>query len=403
MEKSLCLEAFKSLTITTGNGSVTPCCAFNGRLANIDDVKDLREFFYDSPEMNSVREHELNGKWYLPGCSNCQKFPSSSRKSQFNNWLRTHKPADITPEEKPEPVHLSFDFSNHCNLTCVMCNGEYSSSWRKHDAHFNREVTPMRPESKGRQLSEEHFRQMLDLVQRAKILEIKGGEPLLEPHFDEFLREIAKTNPSIDISVTTNFTRMDQRKAELLSPLRNLALNVSIDGTHDLYEWMRGFSFKELEEKLLAYLPYFKNRFISINYTSTIYNFDRLEEFYNWVFELHKNVGIPICINFGIIAIWPDYVSPLLAADRSNALAQVERLLQDPLKFQYGRELYGRGLTALKSFLESPETLPESAHQKHRLWHDYLVKIRGWDVKKGGYPAKLTGNHLRITASPNNS
>ncbi len=147
MAKNASLAPFMSINITK-NGSISPCTAFAEKIALISEVSDIKDFFYNSKALQELRKNELEGTWMLPGCRLCKENELGSGKESFNSWMNNRAGHSIQPAE-PKIEHISIELSNNCNLTCVMCSSEYSSSWRKHDRSFNENGLGVRIEAQA--------------------------------------------------------------------------------------------------------------------------------------------------------------------------------------------------------------------------------------------------------------
>jgi molybdenum cofactor biosynthesis enzyme MoaA len=105
------------------------------------------------------------------------------------------------------PVMMEFELSNTCNLECIMCNKNFSSSIRK-----NRDKLPpvKIPYDDDFILQVEKY---IPYLEKARFV---GGEPFLTELYYKIWDRIIVINPQITISVGTNGTILNDRIKKLL-------------------------------------------------------------------------------------------------------------------------------------------------------------------------------------------
>lgn len=172
----------------------------------------------------------------------------------FCKWQRNHAPAEaifartfdhLEPGAQEYPSQLEFAVSSVCNLQCVMCDGDFSSSIRVH-----REGRPPHPEV----YQDAFFGELAEIMPQVQIVRMYGGEPFLARPSLRVLDIVADTNPSASVSITTNATVWNVRVERILNHLRPSVV-VSLDGaTAETYERVRqGASFDSVLENIDHY------------------------------------------------------------------------------------------------------------------------------------------------------
>lgn len=167
----------------------------------------------------------------------------------FGRWQRHHAPAKavfartfdhLEPGPHEYPRQLEFAVSSVCNLQCVMCDGDFSSSIRVH-----RDGLRARPEV----YQEAFFQELIEIMPHVESVRMYGGEPFLALPSLRVLDIVAVTNPQTRVSITTNATVWNRRVEYLLNETRPSVV-VSLDAmTRETYEDIRcGASF----DKVLA-------------------------------------------------------------------------------------------------------------------------------------------------------
>ena len=376
MSKEICKHPFMSMSIML-TGNVSPCCAYSGKLVHINDVDSLDTFFKTNDKLTELRNKELAGEWYLPGCGGCEKNPKSSRKASFNRWADKSFPAIDTV--KPVLRHVDISFSNTCNMTCVMCSNSYSSAWADYDDQLSaKNKWPIRSEWSMTISQIDKLVAILDTVQ---VLEIKGGEPFYDPNFRYLLEQIIEKGfKDLEIVIMTNFVCIDDAYVAILNKLPNLVLNISIDGEGDVFTWVRGYDFNDLESRMLKYLPSLASHNLIINYTSSLYNINNIEKFYKWVGSIVEQTKVDISINFATVVTWPEYLNPLVLTDRTTSLRQIDNIFNDPLGFNKNKKDFQQNLMSLKNHLLRDTVTDPTILEKFDQWNKYLVKMRGGPI-----------------------
>lgn len=127
----------------------------------------------------------------------------------------------FTAERDPEwPTRMEFALSNACNLQCVMCAGEFSSSIRA-----QREGLPALPQRYGEEFIEE-LTPFLPHLEQARFL---GGEPFLAEVNFRIWERMIDLGLRVECNVTTNGTQWSPRVERVLEALP-FSIGISIDG-----------------------------------------------------------------------------------------------------------------------------------------------------------------------------
>jgi MoaA/NifB/PqqE/SkfB family radical SAM enzyme len=176
----------------------------------------LREIWH-GPAARALRERFRAGEWGT-GCDVCAWQATSAGDDQVYARLYDELPL---PEDEPEwPVHLELALSNRCNLQCVMCSGDQSSSIRRHREGFSA-MPPAYPERFFEELVE-----VIPHLERAKFL---GGEPFLVREHHRVWDLMVELDAAVPIHVTTNGTIWNERVERVLEHLPT-SLAISMDG-----------------------------------------------------------------------------------------------------------------------------------------------------------------------------
>jgi sulfatase maturation enzyme AslB (radical SAM superfamily) len=173
------------------------------------------------------------------------------------------------------PLLIDFELSNTCNLKCIMCNGENSSSIR----------SQIEKKDKYTDYYDDVFLdQLTEFIPYLKETRFSGGEPFLIDLYYDLWDKIHSINPLCKIIIQTNGTIINEKILELYSKY-NFHLSFSIDSVNKTtYESIRiGASF----EKVMS-------------------NFEIIHKLSQ---KLNREIGVSICILKNNIREFRDYVN----------------------------------------------------------------------------------------------
>ncbi|MFN8050289.1 MAG: radical SAM protein [Acidimicrobiales bacterium] len=209
-------------------------CAAPSAAMYLDQRGDVRACCWNSLHpMGNVENDTLHDIWfggradelraalaaddYSLGCHACAQMAARG-----NDALVFARSFDHLPVTTPlgYPSEISFAMSNTCNLQCVMCRGEWSSSIRAQREHL-----PPLPEVYHDRFFDE-LREFLPHLTSAKFL---GGEPFLQRETYRIWDLMTELGLRIPCSVTTNATQWSPRVERALDA-HPVSITVSLDG-----------------------------------------------------------------------------------------------------------------------------------------------------------------------------
>jgi radical SAM protein with 4Fe4S-binding SPASM domain len=256
----------------------------------------------------SKRAVELRKTWSkgIPDneiCNSCirkEQTVGSSRRQYFYRNLPSEllKTATYDPNEKPNIWYLEINSSNKCNLKCRMCNGQVSSSWVKEEKQLAKITPSWMPKRKIGKYSKVDFDVIKNVLEKKEyfkdlqFLKLTGGEPLMEEQnyqlMEQFIEwDIAK---NIMLDINTNGTFMNERLVNIVKHFKLVKLHISLEGTGELYQYIRGgenFTLDQLETNILEFnkLP---NTVIIYTVTVQIYNIFNIVDIWDWYLNIRK-------------------------------------------------------------------------------------------------------------------
>jgi radical SAM protein with 4Fe4S-binding SPASM domain len=225
-------------------GMVNPC-AYRNNYQNMSAVQPCGDInkaplteIWNSDEFQRLRANMAKGDLEAAGCANClalkqgqalglQADPDADAESPptsayaRNMAIKREEVAAGAAVLKSLPSVVHFTPTHKCNLRCVHCYQD-----------FTRALTLTRRDAETDVLA------LLPILDR---IVAGGGEPLLLPVWQRFVREMSlEANPYLEFAATTNATRISPEMFEGLNRFKRLALTVSLDGASaDVFERIR--------------------------------------------------------------------------------------------------------------------------------------------------------------------
>lgn len=163
------------------------------------------------------------------------------------------------------PSIVFWELTNLCNLRCKHC---YTESGLTKSALSEKQIFSIE-------------KQLLD--NGIFYLGLGGGEPLLVRYLDEIVRRATKEG--VSVSLSTNGTLITKRRAAKLCKADLSVIQVSIDGTEMMHDFIRG---KGVYKKAIGSIAILKNQGMNVRCAMTVnsLNFDKIEETFLAVYDL---------------------------------------------------------------------------------------------------------------------
>jgi len=292
-------------------GEIVLCCAGdNTAISHIKDVPDLTEFF-NGEVYDKLRKDFKEGN-FPKQCNVCKVHWEAGRIARFDSYNRFIFPT--YEEDKDAPItpirFLEITTSNICNQMCVTCSGKYSSKWAPYEKMAVESGLTWRDENhkfhtEMYKMTKEDVDKVLDLVPHLQHLTIKGGEPFADPNNILILKKLAETNPKCRVEICTNFQLVTDYVIELLHRIDEVHVQASIDGVHEMYDWIRGGNFQKTINNIKRYHKY-AGRHVIVVSTVSVYNWMHLPELIDYFIDVP---GVPR-ISMANLVTFPKYCSP---------------------------------------------------------------------------------------------
>lgn len=376
-----CYIPYHGITVESNTGALTFCCQDNsdlpdvvsgGRLkpaANISDVDDIQEWWADEfQDVWDAYDRGEQGSFYP--CNTCFGSKRMNNNTVFESYRDNLNAGKYKWKWKRGAENkvrfLELAASNICNQMCVMCSGRHSNQWHDYDHLFQRG----HKNYKLWRFNEKDAAKIHKLIPDLDILYMKGGDPLADQMHMDFLRTASETNPDCTINLQTNMQGLRKRDLPMFKKLSNLNPLVSIDGTGDIYNWIRGGDFDKVTKnmELLYRATGIKSQ---IMITISLYNFWSLEKIFEYFYSKPYTRWIQ-CHNIVTHPHWCShlYLPPDIVED------QLINLM--PVEFHYGDR------TTFRDFFDPRNYYKEANYKEwlHKVWTytNEMNKIRGYDI-----------------------
>ena len=260
------------------DGGICACCRSHPvGFINKESLEDI----WNNDTMKRIRKQVLNNE-RPPECEPCfnledqgveslrmrhisGKIPEA-RINLYPDALSKLREDYTMPFEIPT---MELKLNNLCNLKCRMCHPMDSTSWNdwKEIKEFyqkennimyeiveehNLERKPFLDKFRDNPQWWENFERLLPHFRR---VEFAGGEPLMDPQHYRILDMLKPYAQNIEIKYATNGTTLGINGGRTIHDywphFRSVAVNVSLDGIGDVYNYIRGNSdFAQVEKNI---------------------------------------------------------------------------------------------------------------------------------------------------------
>lgn len=298
IQNTFCPVPWTELTIDH-QGYFNLCCQnIKTILGHISEVDDLEEFF--NTRLADLREKQIMDGYIPDSCKHCYEKELKKIPNHRSAMLGKKYQIDPFSFDKQRAYRLDICFSNLCNQQCLMCNSQYSTKWLKDDTRLKNKFDRI-PTTYSRSLTEEDVDKIKKLNPHTVI--VKGGEPTIDPLFKRYIKGL-KSN----VRMVSNFQQVTDELMDDLANLPSLHLVVSVDGTGDLYNWVRGGDYNKVVANLKKFIPK-AQKTLELIFTCAynVYNIEYADRCLKDIEEL----GFDCSINNRFV-YYPNYTSPFI-------------------------------------------------------------------------------------------
>jgi molybdenum cofactor biosynthesis enzyme MoaA len=276
-QKKFCAVPWNELYITS-NGTYGLCCMEDQNInqQRIPLTKEIDQH-WNSDYMRSVRKSFIKGE-QLPQCRHCWKDENAGkisgrlrRNQQYygqgeiliedNVIKETLKNTDIQGNSQEPIKGLFFSVGNLCQLRCIDCSPSYSRSILKDyeklgwDANTKNRRLIMQQDMlhNEKQHNEMLWKRVKESGSKIEWIRVQGGEPTISRPLLEFLKWYNDLGHAkhTTIFIITNSVNIKQEFIDALKPFRQVKFEISVDGYHELDEYLRYPTNWEKKEKII--------------------------------------------------------------------------------------------------------------------------------------------------------
>ena len=214
------------------------CCSVkngNHHKQVLNNAEDFIPLLTSSEWKNKYSELE-NSPLSNGDCNICHINETTHGESQRLKLLK------LTENNK---FFLKIDFSNKCNLKCIMCSSLRSTSWIKDEQQMNKNLGSqpwlVKPNTYSTLGNGWWNNIETNWWNNVGSVEISGGEPLYDPDAIAFIDFLCSEYPDIPIRIITNATLVDDNMLSNFRKIKSIQFLCSVDGWEDaIYSYSRG-------------------------------------------------------------------------------------------------------------------------------------------------------------------
>ena len=265
-----------------------------------------KDFWNSDVRKNALEQ--MHNDSPVKGCETCYH----AEENRLTSSRTFYKPFDHLPT-KPLPTMLDLDFSNFCNLKCVMCNPSRSS---QHAKDVGEPVSAV---------PRQYLESLLEISDEVREITIQGGEPSIMEEFTIYFGELHKKGiaKNVNLQIISNLTNLNKGFMKLLPYFKRVRLSVSLDAYGKANDYIRWPSkFHAIEKNIGRILEIDTIKEVDILNSLTILSMFNYGEFLTWAKEIevkHQKKDR----NFGLTALKvfnPVHYSPFIAPESLKEL-----------------------------------------------------------------------------------
>lgn len=402
--KKICVLPFLH-TLIQPNGDIKLCCNSKNeeQMPNVTDQGITN--ILNNPHHIKIRQEMMQGK-QPSACSQCWQNEAigieSYRQQQFYTYphylFRLLKTNDGVIDAGVK--YLDVRFNNTCNLKCVMCSSEFSTSWvtderllaKSKDQELSKTMTYRVENYDKESYKWAKDKDIVDAIIKNSNtidrLHFAGGEPLLSKQHVPLLKELIANSACkrLYLSYNTNGEFINQELLDLWSHFKRVKIFYSIDQIEGKNEYIRYPSKWSTHTYIFDLIERSSPNNIEWKLLSTIgaLNIFYIPEFVDWKLSINfkkiHNSWLDGRICYAKPIYYPVYLNAsVLPAEFKSAVDAKLKNYTATLPTKYHKE-YKKIINENINFMNHADSSDQLPFLKNYLTE--LDSIRGTDFKK---------------------
>ena len=220
-------------TLRLNDGTTSSCCRASSSVIgeNFDD-------FHNTEKKLAARRIMLDGQWPGDGFESCESVEAAGGFSdrQFQNQIPDIYPVELDQDPTAvtvSPSILEVFFSNTCNLKCIYCRPQSSSSIQAENIRFGGPILPQHNfeyvDNQYQSLVPKFWQWFHQHSQTLQRLNLLGGEPFLQKDVMRVVEYLGQNpHPDLELSIITNLSIPTAHLNNALKSISNAAKTQSL-------------------------------------------------------------------------------------------------------------------------------------------------------------------------------
>lgn len=232
---NFCALPFGHTNIGT-QGEFEVCCYHSTPQEYRININNKRiDHWLDSQYLQQVQKSFIDNQRH-PGCNACWQREDLNLTSIRQRTAREYQILGVN-KNTTYPVNIEIQLGNLCNLKCLMCNENWSSSILAE----NIKLKINNSQQKDFRWTDTGIQNLKDIISRGvRVLNIRGGEPFYNKDFLKIIESLPEDScQNTILHITTNGTQWNEQWANALKKFRLVRMMFSVDAIDDLYEYIR--------------------------------------------------------------------------------------------------------------------------------------------------------------------
>ena len=286
VNNNFCVAPFIHLNIGPREW-ISPCCVYEGIVgSSFDGILNT----WHSQEINTLRKAFLNNERPVE-CRNCWAVEDAGGLSYRHKVNQDNLPHINLRRPLLKPIWLQLKLGAKCNLACRTCDADSSHKLLKQTLYstfgkINKDWIREKQKRSSWIYDNSFWDELKDISENLELLTLTGGEPLINDEHYTYLEWCIDQGYAKNIRldyITNGTVKLDNYKKELWKNFRHVNIDISLDGTGKLAEYIRtGIEWDAISKNILEYKKEYN---ASISWLISIYNVRYVDQIFSFCDE----------------------------------------------------------------------------------------------------------------------